>query len=159
MKRSPALSPLSRDHLGALLVAKKLREAEDPPPAIRALLDFWQREGAEHFRIEEEVLLPGWALEAEVDRPGVIQMLEEHLKIRTAVMHAAGDDVSLADLHELGRLLNDHVRFEERSLFPRIEAALAGDALARLGAAIERAEFPLGRPRPGDGLLVYPPLM
>ena len=140
MKRSQALSPLSREHLGALLVAKKLREAEERQPAIRALLDFWQREGAEHFRIEEEVLLPGWALEAEVDGPGVVRMLEEHLMIRTAVMRTLAEDVSLADLHDLGELLNDHVRFEERSLFPLIEAALAGGALARLGEAIERAE-------------------
>jgi hemerythrin-like domain-containing protein len=139
-KRAEALRPLSREHLGALLAAKKLREAGDREQATRAFLDFWEKEGRHHFRIEEEVLLPGWSREAEVDRPGAIRMLEEHLAIRTAALRLATDGASPAELRELGELLHDHVRFEERSLFPRIEASLDAEALERLGARIEQAE-------------------
>jgi hypothetical protein len=140
VKRSPALSPLSREHLAALLVAKALREASEPEPATAKALDFWRSEGAVHFRVEEEVLLPGWALEAEVDRDGVNRMLLEHLAIRAAVIRVSRGKASLADLHELGQMLHDHVRYEERFLFPLIEKALDDRALARLGAAIEAAE-------------------
>ena len=42
--------------------------------------------------------------------------------------------------HELGALLHDHVRFEERDLFGVLEARLPEPELARLGEAIERAE-------------------
>jgi hypothetical protein len=42
--------------------------------------------------------------------------------------------------HGLGRLLRDHVRFEERHLFGLLEQRLPEVELARLGEAIERAE-------------------
>jgi hemerythrin-like domain-containing protein len=140
VKRAEALRPLSREHLAALTAAKALREAADPRRAGASFLDFWQRDGRRHFRVEEEVLLPGWALAAEVDRPGVARMLEEHLAIRRAALRIEAAEASLSELHELGQLLHDHVRFEERELFPLVEAALEPAALDQLGAAIEAAE-------------------
>lgn len=140
MKRAEALRPLSREHLAALTTAKALREADDVAGATHAFLAFWADDGRRHFRVEEEVLLPGWALAAEVDRDGVSRMLGEHLWIRRAALRLEGGEASLDEIHALGRLLHDHVRFEERTLFPLVEAALDADALARLAAQIERAE-------------------
>jgi len=140
VKRAEALQPLSREHLGALLVAKKLREAEDLGEVSRAFLEFWQEDGRRHFRIEEEVLLPGWALHAEVDADGVARMLEEHLEIRREALRLAAGECSLEEARELGTLLHDHVRFEERELFPAAESALDAADLERLAAAIEAAE-------------------
>jgi hemerythrin-like domain-containing protein len=140
MKRAEALRPLSREHLVALLAAKKLKEAGELGEATRAFLDFWRDEGRRHFQIEEEVLLPGWAMHAEVDRDGVRRMLDEHLAIRREALRFEAGEASLEEARELGRLLHDHVRFEERLLFPRIEADLGTEDLARLAAAIEEAE-------------------
>ncbi len=139
MKRAVALRPLSRDHLKALIAAKRLREAIDAEEGARTFLEFWQPEGRHHFRVEEEVLLPGWALVAPVDTAGVARMLEEHLAIRREALRIEAGDASLRELHELGVLLEAHVRFEERQLFPLIEAALGPD-LDRLTTAIEAAE-------------------
>lgn len=140
MKRAEALRPLSREHLVALLAAKKLREAADLEEAARVFLGFWEGEGQRHFRVEEEVLLPTWAMHAEVDRPGVARMLDEHLAIRREALRLAAGMASLDEARDLGRLLHDHVRFEERQLFPLIEDALEADGLSRLAAAIEEAE-------------------
>jgi hemerythrin-like domain-containing protein len=140
VKRAEALRPLSREHQGALAVAKTLSEGEDAAAASRAFLEFWERDGRRHFRIEEEVLLPAWALAAEVDRPGVERMLAEHLEIRREALRLAAGGATVARVNALGRLLHDHVRFEERELFPLAEAALGAADLERLGAAIERAE-------------------
>lgn len=140
MKRADALQPLSRDHLQALLAAKALREAEDPDAARSAFLDFWRDHGAHHFRVEEEVLLPQWALYAEVDRPAVNRMLEEHLAIRREALRLVAGEGGLEDLRALGDLLHDHVRFEERELFPAIEESLNEEQLARLVPAVEEAE-------------------
>ncbi|MBK5220321.1 MAG: hemerythrin domain-containing protein [Thermoleophilia bacterium] len=148
MKRAEALRPLSREHLGALLAAKRLREADDLEEATRAFLDFWKSDGQRHFRIEEEVLLPNWARQAEVDRPGVARMLKEHLAIRREALRLAAGEASLEEARELGRLLDDHVRFEERRLFPIVEAALDAAGLADLAAAIEEAEAPTPPPAP-----------
>ncbi len=140
MKRAEALRPLSRDHHGALVAAKALRDAESPEPARRAFLEFWHEHGIRHFRVEEEVLLPGWALHAEVDRPAVSRMLEDHLTIRREALRLEAGAVPVEDLQALGRVLADHVRFEERELFELIEAALGPEALDRLAGAIEEAE-------------------
>lgn len=142
MKRAVALRPLSRDHLEALIAAKRLREAPDAEQGARTFLEFWQPEGRRHFRVEEEVLLPGWALRAPVDKAGVARMLDEHLAIRREALRIEAGEASLEELRELGVLLEAHVRFEERQLFPLIEAALGPD-LDRLTAAIEQAEAEL----------------
>ena len=140
MKRAQALQPLSREHLKSLLAAKRLRNATDAAGAGQDFLDFWEGEGKHHFRIEEEVLLPGWALHCPVERVAVARMLEEHLAIRRATLRVAAKAASLKGLHDLGRLLDDHVRFEERELFPMVEEALAPENLDRLAEAIARAE-------------------
>lgn len=140
MKRAEALQPLSREHLAALLAAKRLREAEDLQEARSAFLEFWNEDGRRHFRIEEEVLLPTWSLCAEVDEAGVKRMLDEHLAIRREALRLAGEEISLEDARALGALLHDHVRFEERQLFPLVEAALDPESLARLKRVIEAAE-------------------
>ncbi|MEZ4588353.1 MAG: hemerythrin domain-containing protein [Gemmatimonadales bacterium] len=140
MKRAEALRPLSREHLTALLAAKKLREAEDGGVARDEFLAFWEEDGQRHFRVEEEVLLPGWAAYGEIDRAGVTRMLDEHLRIRREALRLGARELSLGQIHELGKLLNDHVRFEERELFVAAEAALDASALAKLAVAIEAAE-------------------
>jgi Hemerythrin HHE cation binding domain len=148
VKRAEALRPLSREHLDALLAAKRLREAGDLDEAKQAFLGFWESDGRRHFRVEEEVLLPNWARHAEVDRPGVARMLDEHLAIRREALRLAAGESSLEEARELGRLLHDHVRFEERQLFPIVEAALDAAGLADLAAAIEEAEAPTPPPSP-----------
>lgn len=138
MKRAEALQPLSRDHLKALLAAKALREATVVEDAAAAFLEFWKVEH-DHFRIEEEILLPTWAAHAEIDREAVLRTLTDHLHIRAQALRLANGRLSLQQLHDLGQRLNDHVRFEERRLFPMIEAALSDDELAQLGRALEAA--------------------
>jgi Hemerythrin HHE cation binding domain len=140
MKRAEALRPLSREHLAALITAKKLREATDLDEAAGAFLDFWHGDGARHFRVEEEVLLPTWAVHAEVDREGVARMLGDHLAIRRESLRLEAGEAALDEVQALGQLLHDHVRFEERELFPKVEEALDATSLDRLAAAIEEAE-------------------
>ena len=142
MKRDEALRPLSREHLNALHAAKVLREGNDLEAVTEVFFDFWEDQGQRHFRIEEEVLLPHWARYAEVDRPGVARMLEEHLAIRREALRLRAGETSLEEAQELGRLLHDHVRFEERQLFPSVEEALDADSLAELAAKVEAAQAP-----------------
>jgi hypothetical protein len=120
MKRSPALAPLSRDHHHALDVARRLRRAtSEDLDEVRAYLEsFWAERGAEHFALEERELTAD-RLDSPAWRAGVARMLAEHEEIRVRTV----DSVDAA--HELGELLHDHVRFEERELFALLEAAPA----------------------------------
>jgi hypothetical protein len=138
MKRAEALQPLSRDHLKALLAAKRVVDADDVVAAGAAFSRFWELE-RDHFRIEEEILLPHWAAHAQVDVAGVERMLADHLAIRAGALRLAREALSLDELHALGTRLHDHVRFEERVMFPAIEEALAAEAMDRLGAALAAA--------------------
>jgi hypothetical protein len=140
VKRAEALQPLSREHLAALLAAKKLRAADDVAGATREFLEFWNEDGRRHFRIEEEVLLPGWAAYGELDLEGVARMLDDHLAIRREALRAEAGELSIGEVHRLGELLHDHVRFEERVLFVAAEEALDAVALRRLATAIEAAD-------------------
>jgi iron-sulfur cluster repair protein YtfE (RIC family) len=120
-------------------VALNLRRAtEDGAGAARtAFLAFFEDELREHLRAEEELLLPAFSRHAVGDDPDVVQVLVEHVEIRRRAQDAAAGAGGLADLHELGELLNAHVRHEERTLFPRVEAAMEPAELERLGTELE----------------------
>ena len=136
MRRSAALTPLSHDHHHALDVARRLRRAtsQDVEAALACLRAFWEQEGERHFELEERHLasaLPDAEWRAQIER-----MLREHDDIRARVAAVAG----VESAHELGTRLHDHVRFEERILFPMLESRLSEPDLAALGAAL--AEHP-----------------
>jgi hypothetical protein len=140
LKRSQALRSLSRDHHRALTVGQRLRRADDHLEANAAFLAFWQPHGASHFRIEEETLLPHWGMFGNVVDEAVARVAKEHLSIRCAAIRARQAPLSMPDLRQLGDELVAHVRFEERELFPAIEADLGPADLVRLAEAVERAE-------------------
>jgi hemerythrin-like domain-containing protein len=141
MKRSPQLTPLSHDHHQALFVAMQLKRAEDVDQARERFLSFWRSHGRQHFAIEEEILLPAWVeADAGADHDLASRLSADHLAIRSHARRLECGGVALEDLHSLGSLLESHVRFEERELFPTIESALDPEAIARLGAEIAAAE-------------------
>ncbi|MEZ5155732.1 MAG: hemerythrin domain-containing protein [Solirubrobacterales bacterium] len=140
MKRSPELTPLSHEHHQALVVAMNLKRADTLAEGQR-LLEFHRSEGEHHFEIEERILLPFWiAIDGKADRDAANRVLSEHLELRAAVHRIEVGEVSIEDLRRIGGLLETHVRYEERELFPTIEAALSNQALADLGAAIAAAD-------------------
>jgi hemerythrin-like domain-containing protein len=142
VKRHVALQPLSRDHHVALVAAQRLRRATaaDAAAAREAFLDFWREHGALHFRVEEDVLLPAFAAYGDPADARVVQMLVEHVRIRAATAALAEGEPDLDSMHELGAALADHVRLEERAIFPLIEETLPPDAAAALIDAVLAAE-------------------
>lgn len=142
MKRDPSLISLSRDHHKALLASQKLltARADTAEKALADLRAYWDAHGQAHFRAEEEVLFPAYAGHADANDPLLARVLSDHLAIRQRV-HALNHDLTaeISALHELGRLINDHVRLEERKLFPLIEAALPAAELIAVGTALDRA--------------------
>ena len=142
MKRHRALQPLSRDHHVALVAAQRLRRAAagDADAARATFLAFWHEHGAKHFRVEEDVLLPAFAAYGDPGDPRVVQMLVEHVRIRAAAAALAAGQAELEALHALGTALEQHVRLEEREVFPLIEDALPEEAAERLVDAVLAAE-------------------
>ena len=143
MKRDAALVSLSRGHHQALVVAQKLRRADsaNAEEARAAFAAFWPVSGRAHFRLEEEVLLPAFAGHGDSHHPLVARVLCDHIEIRhRAEVVLDESDATVGELHELGGLLADHVRVEERELFPLIEEVMPAGDLAVVAAALEQAE-------------------
>jgi len=136
VKRHRALVPLSHDHHQALVAARRLRrgaEGADPAAAAHEFLRFFAADSVPHFRAEEERLFPLAADVAEATEP-IVRALLEHQRLHARAARLAerlegGEDATDA-MRELGELLEAHVRYEERELFPLLERLLDEAALA-----------------------------
>ena len=139
MKRHEGLKPLSHDHHRALVEAKHLRAAGEQASAestAARLLERWA-EMEQHFREEELLLLPVLGRYTGSDCPEIAETLRQHVEIRGAVDAISerldgGLTPPPTDLHRLGELLRDHVRYEERVLFPEVEQVLPSEQLWRV---------------------------
>jgi hemerythrin-like domain-containing protein len=140
MKRHPELQGLSRDHHQALVVARRLKHVddEDAIAARAAFLEFWHRHGQLHFRVEEEVLLPGFADAGGAEDPAIARVLHAEIRLRALQLH--GGAASVQAERVLGELLAGHVRFEEGELFPAIEATLNPEQLSGMASALATSE-------------------
>lgn len=151
MKRRPELHPLSHDHHYGLVAARRLRVASAAPEALpdaaRAFGEAWSAEIEPHFQREEALLLP----EIERARPGhplVARTLEEHRELRALVARLTDSGALEASLAaEIARRLDDHIRFEERVLFPEAETLLPEERLIEIGRALADASPPACRAR------------
>lgn len=144
MKRHRALRPLSSEHHQALLVAFKLKKAlaghaetagapTDLPGLVLLARRFDEQLLAPHARAEEE-LLGAYLTEGDMAR-----LREEHLELRrlaAAARTARGDDAR-RELAAFADLLERHVRWEERDLFPYAEGHVDPATLEGIGGEIE----------------------
>lgn len=121
MKRDPRLQGLSSDHHRALVVARQIERTASAFSIADAdtLRKTFDRELEPHFRIEERVLLSA----LEPTHPALVARTHhDHAFLRREADASADWDASRA-LAWAARL-RDHVRFEERELFPACEAML-----------------------------------
>lgn len=135
MKRAPELTPLSREHHEALVLARRACEPARPgaePAALRdQVLQRWEAFFEVHFQLEETVLLPALSRAGASEDAAVAR--EQHQRLRRLVrdLGAMGPSV----LPEWGEAMRDHVKWEERHLFPLAERLLDLAALEGLLAA------------------------
>jgi hemerythrin-like domain-containing protein len=139
IKRHESLYPLSHHHHHALFLALKLKKigTEKSELTVSELKNelkyFWEKNGNKHFQDEEEILLPTFATYTSIEKPEIIEMLLEHVMIRShihQILTSENDEVEL--MNDLGILLDNHIRKEERVIFPMIEEALPEDELTKL---------------------------
>lgn len=145
MIRHDAIAELSRDHHQALVQAMALKRAnaENHSQVAEDFVRFFDEHANRHFEIEEQVLLPTWALLAGIEHavhPDVTQMLREHVELRALVRRLRAGDPDLALVREVGQRLDAHVRHEERKVFPLIQNSLDDKQLDRLAQVVRAAD-------------------
>ena len=144
-KRSRELKPLSSDHHQALLIAFQIKkslaghaESAGAPKDLAGLLSLARRYQdsvlKSHTQAEEDLLsrhLPG---------PDARRLSGEHAELSRLLEAArtAPPAEMRAALGAFAELLERHVRWEERELFPQCERRLGAEALATVGHELER---------------------
>ena len=129
MKRSQLLIQLSREHHAALVMAKRARsiKADAGNEFLRDFEARWNKELAPHFSEEERMLPP--LLEAAGEVSLAERLRSDHQQLRLLSRRLIGGDIEAGE--PFGKLLADHVRFEERELFPRYEILSEANSVKR----------------------------
>lgn len=130
IKRSKQLAPLSREHHDGLLFSWKIKQGIANNATIEQMRKFalwyWRHHIKPHFFQEEKILLPYLP----ADNPMKHRLKEEHDHIRELVIGLdEGTDADKRHLIILSDLVNQHIRFEERELFPFMEHLLTTEQL------------------------------
>ena len=135
MKRHASIIPLSKDHHFGLLCCWKVRQGVklnvDPARIGQYVHHFWQDHLQDHFREEETILFN--ALEND---PQCNKAVEQHREL-TAAVQSLPSGISTDNLLQFAALLDEHIRFEERVLFPFLEQKLSEEQLAAIGKSLE----------------------
>lgn len=135
IKRNEHIVKLSKDHHFTLLFCWKIRNGlkfEVEPGRIKKYVQyFWKHLMQPHFMEEETILF------APVKDSAVQKALNEHADIAqqiktldTAVNNTTDQLSALADT------VDNHVRYEERELFPHLEKVLTDEQLKNIGKQI-----------------------
>lgn len=133
IKRSEHIVQLSREHHFSLLfcwkVKKGVRKGVEPSRIIQYILYFWKEHLLPHFS-EEDVLFE------KVDDKFVQRAYNEHHEINGLVMSLGSikeEEDKVQAAIQIADMVDKHVRFEERELFPHLEAAIEESELAKIG--------------------------
>lgn len=138
IRRNKNIVTLSHDHHAGLLFCWKIRQGlknqTDPERILGYIRYFWQTHLQPHFREEETLLfiLP--------DDPGIARARDEHHQIGVlvnSILNGPSSDVSHL-LPVLADTVDNHIRFEERHLFPHLEKQLSGTQLETIGKRLNK---------------------
>lgn len=133
IRRNANILKLSKEHHFSLLFCWKIRQGLkmniDASRIIKYVQYFHAHFLRLHFREEELFLF------APLDDKRIDKAIDQHKEINKLVaklVKNTEDDVNV-HLETLANLVDDHVRYEERQLFPYIERALTDEQLEAIG--------------------------
>lgn len=120
LKRHKALVQYSKEHHFGLLLGWKIRQGirkgVEPPRIANYILEAFKSELLPHFNSEEADIF----ILMDADDPQRIKAEKDHIAIKKQIEHI-GTDQSVLQMEALADMLDEHIRFEERQLFPHIE--------------------------------------
>ncbi len=140
MKRHKSLFSLSHDHHHGLVLAQLIKinapEYKNLPNTVEGkveyTINFYNIELLKHFSQEEKILFPAAkGKDKKVDLL-IDEIISEHRKIDKLVSELKSENDCVQILDELGNLLDNHIRKEERELFPMIQNILTDAELEKL---------------------------
>jgi hemerythrin-like domain-containing protein len=147
LKRHKALYRLSHDHQHGLVLALKLKYKKNPTSSSlelevgklkQELIQRFENDLRIHFKMEESCFKPLFKRNELLQR-----MHDEHKKLEVLYnkisLNTEGwnTEQQREKLNLFGELLDFHIRFEERELFPMIENLLTEEQLKTMGEKLQ----------------------
>ena len=143
MKRHPSLAHLSREHHGALILSKLLQK---DAPAYKGLptnleekadyaLNFYKEDLVTHFAEEEKILTIVRGIQPTLDVL-IESIFSEHQELHSLFKLIDNNSDLAAHLYETGKKLEDHVRKEERELFPMIQESCTEEMMTAIDKSL-----------------------
>lgn len=146
MKRHKSLVKLSRDHHNGLIAAQLMKKdaadykgmPTDFEGKSEYIVEFYYNHLVPHFKEEESILFPFiQGKDAEINTL-VNELKQEHIQIKMYIKAVEENKHDLSLLDELGNLLENHIRKEERILFQRIQEMFGENDLQRLNEILSQ---------------------
>lgn len=136
IKRNENIAPLSKEHHSGLLFCWKVRQGIKQGIEVsrinRYIRFFWETHLKQHFEEEETILFN------RLNNDLCKTALAQHAAIRALVARINESENGSAEISaELASVVDDHIRFEERTLFPFLESALTAETLAEIGVQLK----------------------
>jgi len=140
MKRHKSLIFISHDHYHGLQLAQLIKKnspkfknlPNDLEGKKNYTITFYENDLLHHFYLEENIILPAVkGRNKEIDKL-FEEMIVEHKNIERTV-ESLKENTDIEDkLDEIGLMLQDHIRKEEKILFEKIQDELSEDELQKL---------------------------
>ncbi|MEJ8803238.1 hemerythrin domain-containing protein [Pontibacter sp. H249] len=148
MKRHESIAPISRQHHSGLLTARLLQRGAPPykgmpttPEAKRDYtLTFLEQHLLPHFKLEENTVFR-LAPQVSGELAQQTKQLQEQHQLLESLILALPDatQTELPDkLHKIGKLLEQHIRHEERVFFEQLQQELPDEKLQALQQLVQQ---------------------
>jgi iron-sulfur cluster repair protein YtfE (RIC family) len=138
MTRDKNLQPLSRQHHNALMAVLLLKKGVAKNAEAEVMRSFiisvWKDELEEHFKMEEQLFAAFY--KNLLLSPLIEQMFNEHESIKEMISQFLSNTSSFHLIEQFHQKLEQHVRFEERVLFPALEKTVNENALNNIGTQV-----------------------
>ena len=140
MKRHESLMLLSREHHEGLIAAQLIKKgaadykgmATDFKGKSEYIVQFYYSHLVPHFQNEENKLFPHVKeIDKNIDSL-IIEIIQEHNRIKNYINTGEENNHTEETLDQLGNLLDDHIRKEERVLFELIQNECSESELEKI---------------------------
>jgi len=137
MKRHEALAPLSRDHHGTLILAQLMKKnaplynglPDNAKDKARYATEQFETHIRQHFQLEEAMLEKVKHIHPSI-KILAAEIEAEHRVLTLLFQLLANTNDSEITMNELALKLTDHIRKEERILFPLLQQHCSEEVLA-----------------------------
>jgi iron-sulfur cluster repair protein YtfE (RIC family) len=158
-KRHPSLISLSQDHHHGLALALRLRQGNkalrtdgwthDRSEQAKRVQEFYDEDLRRHFKAEEEVVFPEMRKNVSASSSLIESLISQHRQLENLVKRIGRSSGAKLEesLISMGQLLEQHIRSEERELFPLFESSMPVEVAERIGQEVERIHEGAGSSR------------